>query len=202
MTFGAVFPRVMRPAFGPGLAAAAGAALYIEDSFTGANGTNLNGWTPDIANTPGNTWVAALQSWSIISNRARGTNFQPSLLVIETGVADGVITMPAARGSFENGIAFRWVDNNNHWRAIISSVSGFALVEVTSGTETTRTFTSPADITTVATITVTLSGNSISADYKSTNLSYISSQHSSATKHGVYRRDWIDSGVAEWWKMV
>ncbi len=39
----------------------AGGRLHIEDSFTAPNGTDLGGRTPDVANTPGNTWVEALE---------------------------------------------------------------------------------------------------------------------------------------------
>lgn len=176
--------------------------LSVEDSFNGANGTNLNGRTPDTSNTPENTWSAVLQSWIIISNRARGADFLQSLLVIDCGAADGTITMPCARGGGRNGIVFRYVDNSNYWRAEHSSLSGrFAIIEITGGTETSRA--SIADTsTTVLTMTVTLSGNSISANWNGNTLTYTSSTRATATKHGIYRQDFQDSAIADWWKMV
>jgi len=184
------------------LHAGGGVAVHVEDSFTAANGTNLNGWTPDIANTPGNTWQAAVLNWSIISNRARGTNYLYSVLVIDCGNADGIITMPCARGGNRNGIVFRYVDTSNYWRAEHSSGSGlFAIVQTAGGSDVTRA--SVADTsTTVLTMTVTLSGNNIQANFNSNTLNYSSAIGASATKHGIMRQDFIDNGIAEWWKMV
>lgn len=181
---------------------AAAVALHIEDSFTAANGTDLGGWTPDVANTPGNTWVEALLSWTIISNCARGTNYQKSLLVIESGASDGVITMPCQKGGNQNGIVFRYVDNDNYWYAITSSVGGYSIYEVTAGASTRRADNETAILTTTLTMTVTLSGNDITVLYNGKTLNYSSAIRATATKHGIIRQDWNDNGVADWWKMV
>lgn len=182
-------------------AVSSGAALHVEDSFTAANGTNLNGRTPDVENTPGNAWMAVVQNWSIISNRARGTNYITSVMVIECGAANGTITMPMSRGGNENGIVARYVDASNYWYINHNSGAGFCITEVTGGIETTRAAIGDTSIT-VVTCTVVLNGNSITANWNGHNLSYTSSNHASATKHGIRRRDFLDTAVADWWKMV
>lgn len=184
------------------VSAAAPASFHVEDSFTGANGTNLNGWTPDVTNTPGNTWAAVVESWRIVNNRARGTDYLTAVMVIECGAADGTITMPTARGANNNGIVARYVDTSNYWYIRCSAAAtAFAIVEVTAGTETVRASFND-NTNTPFTLTVTLSGNSIAANWNGHDLSYSSSNHASATKHGIRRQDYFDAGIAEWWKMV
>lgn len=180
--------------------AAAAPALWVEDSFTAANGTNLHGRTPDVSNTPGNTWAAVVQSWSIISNRARGTDYAYSVAVIECGAADGTITMPLGRGMFRNGIVFRYVDTDNYWFAHYSAVDGMCIYERTSGSDTQRAQVSPTDAG-VATGTLTLSGNNITFAWSDGLLNHTSAVRNAATKHGIMRQDFADSGIADWWKM-
>ena len=177
------------------------AVVHINDSFTGADGTNLNGWTPDVENTPGNTWSAVLQNWSIVSECARGTNYLFSLLVIESGVSDCVLTMPVTRGGNQNGIVFRYIDNSNYWYATLSSVDGFAIMEVNGGVKTKRSGLS-ITMSALETMTVTLSGNSISVNWNGSDLSYNSALHATATKHGIMRQDWVNNGTADWWDLT
>lgn len=198
MGFGGLFAG-FRPAFDAGGAAVA--ALHVEDSFTAANGTNLHGRVPDVANTPGATWTAALQTWSIIDGCARGTDYLLSLAVIESGSADGVITMPSQRGGNQNGIIFRYVDNNNYFRAETSSGGGLVIAEYTAGARTVRAQAAEAGTTTY-TMTLTLAGESMQLNFNGQTISYSSSVRVTATKHGIFRQDWINNGVAAWWKMV
>ena len=43
--------------------------LVVGDSFTAADGTDLNGRTPDVINTPGNTWSATANTLAVASNK-------------------------------------------------------------------------------------------------------------------------------------
>lgn len=109
--------------------------------------------------------------------------------------------MPLGRDNNGNGIVFRYVDNSNYWILWYYGGGGLTLYEITAGGSELRA--SAAENTTdVATATVTLSGNDISVDFYGHTLTYSSSVRATATKHGIGRESAVDSGVAEWWKLV
>lgn len=192
---------VMGLGLGRSSAGGAAVALHIEDSFTGANGTSLSSRIPDVANTSGNAWETVLGSWTIQSNCAYGTLYVLSLMVIESGAAAGVITMPSARGGNANGIVVRYVDNDNYWYIVTSNGWGFVIYERTAGTDTLRAV-AYISMNTVLQLVVTLTADSITAEYDGTTISYSSTQHNAATKHGIFRWDFLANAVADSWQMI
>jgi len=164
---------------------AAGPLVY--DTFTGANGTNINGRTPDIA-PPGSVWSVINAAYAIQSNRAVNTG-GPARAIIDSTISDGTLTVivnSAANASRHYGFLYRSTDNTNWWGAIARNGRA-GIIEVTGGANwraTDDTYTFP---TGTHTMTLVLDGANMSyAIDGSTKASYSSAVRQTVANHGMY----------------
>lgn len=168
----------------------------ILDHFTGTNGDNLHGRTPDTTNTPGHTWDVFAGHLHISgSNNAVTGDFGDCFATIDAGVADGVVSVALApSASYGQYVFFRYSDSSNYWYAMLygGSFFGFRLYKRVSGSDS--LVATGADLSGgVQTVQITLSGNAISATIAGGNLiSTSDSFNSTATKHG-FGGDTFDS---------
>lgn len=63
-------------------------SVIIYDDCTGANGTDVNGRTPDTTNTPGNTYVSTANTWECDGSGNFKTSGAGTQYRINTGVTD------------------------------------------------------------------------------------------------------------------
>lgn len=160
---------------------AAAAGIYLQDSFTGANGTPLNGRTPDI----GANWFSN-GTHRISGNQAEIVE-RDIPIVSDCGVSDGTITV--TRDDGWSYIVARYTDDNNWWRCGWFGDPGIGvglkLVEINAGVATERGDAGTyADF---ASLKVVLNGTTIEVWTGSTlRISYASATfNQSATKHGI-----------------
>jgi len=182
--------------------AAGGAAgtTLVYDTFTDSDGVLLPVHTPD-TDTVGGGWANNLQSQAILSNKCvENASGAVSISTIDCGSADVIITAdctfaqePTTKIAPSN-ICFRYVDSNNYWYAGATDLSTtpwtWGIYENNAGSQTSRASaqgsTTGGNSTVTAAVQVILSGTSIQlivAD-EGINVSYTSSLHQSATKHG------------------
>jgi len=171
--------------------------MAILDTFTGSNGTNINGRTSD----SGHTWTTG-SNYSIQSNRCQYASVVGGvvLAVLSGGQANDVLTATIrASGVHSFGLIGRYVDASNYWLVVYDWNAGMLIQEVNAGSFITRASNSgnaaPA-FNTDFTMTFTFSGTSISASCNGVTISYTSSVHQSATGRGFvsYRDGGTPSG--------
>lgn len=115
------------------------AAVYLRDTFTDADGTNLTTHTMDV----GSGWTVNAGTWTILGNellKALTPNTHQTCSA-DAGVADAVVsadlTIPVAGGY--TGLSLRLADNNNGWYAELDEVGQMInLLEVVAGGFTLR----------------------------------------------------------------
>lgn len=83
----------------------------------------------------GGVWTADTIYTSKIATPAAANTFTHTA----NGIVDFIVTTLPASGSIQ--VAFRWQDDNNHWRINIDSAGAVALQEVVAGTPTNRATT-------------------------------------------------------------
>jgi hypothetical protein len=154
----------------------------IYDSFS-EDGVLLENHAPDI-NTPGGAWTILLNSWVVSGEVVEVLNNALGQAVIEAGSANVDISVVLSRSA--SGIAFRAIDSNNLWYAYPHTANGIRIFERTSGSNFTRATATGTTITYPATITVALTGNSITASISGITASYSSAVRNTITKHGMY----------------
>ncbi len=168
----------------------------VLDHYTASNGTAVNGHSPDT----GPSAAVADASFDIQSNKARQTGGSGVCLAsYESNVADVTIsatlqvTTYGLSGSHDFGLIGRYVDSSNYWLLVADSGPGVLLLqEVTSGSFTTRASASMGTaglpfltLATNYTMTLVVTGSSITGTLGATSLNYTSSAHATATKHGL-----------------
>lgn len=130
MTFGAVFPRVMRPAFGPGLAASAAASWWLAGGATGAvavyqpkGAASLAASYVNLAN-PG-TYDAApgvAPTW----DATNGWTFNGSTQYLATGTLQATSTSWSAAFRFSN-VTIPLVGDRSFFGAYTNTTTAFLL---------------------------------------------------------------------------
>lgn len=135
----------------------------------------------------GLTLTESVGDWEHASNRLESVGAVTSIVTTDVSQSDltAEFTIQAASGGV-HGFVYRYVDSNNYWVSGIDIADGdYKIVEVTSGTATTRaTITSSLAALTDATVQVIVDGTThrlIAADQI---VEYTSSQHQSATTIG------------------
>lgn len=193
------YPNLIFPDIGPrrfASRATPGSLPVIYDTFTGVDSTTLPAHAPDVAPT-GSAWDNA--NLGLLSNHATVLASNRQIGVIESGIANAIIEIDCnwtynggggTNSAYYSGIIFRYIDSNNFWHVGFNDrapdPTGYQLFEVNGGVETVR---ASAVITavegTVYRLRVTLNGSGISCLFNGTTaLSYVSTLHQSATKHG------------------
>jgi hypothetical protein len=162
------------------------------DSFDRANSTSFGNTDGAGVEESGGSGIAWTESFNnqleIVSNAAESISSGSNLLTLETSETDVLI---AARGTAVAGgyivIVGRYVDDNNFWSIYSYQTNGtLYLYEITGGTWTTRasdTATHTAGVEYV--VTMIFAGDDITAYRNGGRASYTSSQHNTATKHGL-----------------
>lgn len=191
---------------------AAGPTTRIEDTFTATDGTNNSGRAPSPINLPGNSWVLATNSSTIVGNVATFTGV-PVVAHIETGLSDCVISANVTSGSTitrSPRIYFRSTGNvgaithasTNLWYAEGKPATGWKLVEVTAGVATTVATAGSVAASTAYAVEVRLSGTSIEVWVDGVlTISHTSSVHQAETKHG-FGCDAVLAVTVDNWKLV
>jgi hypothetical protein len=165
----------------------------LEDTFTDTDGVLLSDHTMDTG--PGWTKIEGAVELEISSNAAStsSTNAGNILYISDSGKADVVITADITLPYnlyYGAAVVFRSVDLNNRWTVWIERDGGttyLAIYEKTSGTSTLRDTENfsvdPTDST--VTVTVTISGNSITASAANVaDVTCSSSVRNTVTTHG------------------
>jgi hypothetical protein len=141
-------------------------------------------------------------SWevdTVTPNTAHATTDTISnIAVANAGEADVVISadaaLPPSLTTFAAGLIFRYVDISNYWQLVILN-GNLEIHEISAGGDTTRDATAVSGLaSTTVTFSVTTSGSSISGSCGGFNVSFSSSQHASATKHGMIQ--YLNSGAS------
>ena len=180
--------------------AALGGTPDFQDTFSGTVDTNLADHTPDV----GTGWTAvygnaALKSSSVDGLKITATDGTYGFLATcsQTG-ADATISavVRRANASKRAGIAFRYADASNHWRATINDADGkVRLSTVVAGTQTdiatgTTVYSSSADHE----LKVVTNGTSIVLSVNGTEeLSITNSTMQSNTGIGLWAQPAIES---------
>jgi hypothetical protein len=126
------------------------------DTFTAANGTDLNGRAsdttgPDSQAVVARTWTAQTGSWDIQSNRANTTGVAPPspafFATMLTTDADIVISSVVNLGAAAAwaAVVVRYTDDDNCWRIVaVDATNIFIIQERNAGVATTRATTAIA----------------------------------------------------------
>ena len=167
----------------PGLSSVAA----ITDSFTRSNGALGTADT-------GQTWSVITGNVQIVSDTAGGggsgfAEFGNNVAVLPCATADATISATIAHNSSGAGIAFRCVDSNNYW-----SLQGSTLKKKVAGTITTLIAGGQFNLSDGDTVTVILSGPSITVLHNGTVVYAVADAALvSATQHGVFINETADS---------
>lgn len=90
--------------------------MLHRSEFTGANGTNITAYVPDV----GTAFSVEAGTGEIQANKLRATS-NPLLIYTDTGAADVIATavgnLSAANGSHSLSIVLRYTDASNYWLA-------------------------------------------------------------------------------------
>jgi hypothetical protein len=166
-------------------------STLLQCNFTGANGTDLTAYTPDVG-APG---TAVGGTWTIQSNKAAPPNGSAGAIILwETGASDCVLSCDIAIPSasiYSYVMHFRSVDLNNRWLITLQRDGGgtphMDITEVTGGVGNVRATTDVTGLTgTTVTLTLTLNGTSIvPALNTGETTSYSSSVRQTVTTHGL-----------------
>ena len=183
----------------------AGPGPFITDTFTGSDGTTLNGRSTD---TGGKTWTNVRGGWTIQSNKAAPTAVSPpAILSMDPGVADKDITINITpQAASIDGLMLRYIDLSNYWRLDID-VTGdqIRLISATGGAETTRGTSGSFTLTAGSTYAVraVMDGNFITIHFDGVQrLQTNNSTHVAATTMGLIAFNtatrFDDLAVANW----
>lgn len=163
----------------------------ISDTFTGANGTSLTVHAPDV-NTPGNSWVNGVGTWTIQTNKAgntAGVNNQSALIDANCADCDVSADVTLVAGSTRLGVIGRWIDASNFWQLILT-VAG-AQIQLIERNAATNTVRASAAITVADgethNVKLSLSGTTLTGTMDGANtVSYTSSSFQTSTTHGIH----------------
>lgn len=179
--------------FGRRTLASAGIAspTLFYDTFTGVNGTLLPAHTPD-TDASGNGWTTQAGTPDIFDNQARITATE--IATVDCGVADCVISanVKCLGLAAVAGIIVRFSSASSYTFVTIEDFfDRFRVYEWNGSTLTSRASTNVTiDIGTEYTMTITLSGTSITATLDGANsINYTSSLNVSSTIHGISSRN-------------
>jgi len=153
------------------------AAYSVYDTFTGSG--VLTAHTPE----KGGPWTVNMAGTFTLSGGKLtingGTLSEPRAYI--TGSANGIISMVSeyAAGLLVLKLYFNYLDANNFWYIEANPVLGgaggtFSLKEVTAGVETNRGSGVYPAATTGATWTITINGNTVTANVGATTINYTS----------------------------
>lgn len=175
-------------------------ALIFSDTFTDTDATSLDAHVPDLR--PGSVmWVERAGDWQIANNRAVvAVAANSSHATVDSGESDMLtLTAVVCVGSSTNssiardtGIVLRYSTGMNF---ILCSINAAAdVVRITRWTSGVPTVLNSASIDidgapAYYTLTVTISGNDITASVGAATASATDSQNSTSTLHGIYLRD-------------
>lgn len=179
-----------------------GPTVLMEDNFTGANGADVNGRTPDTKGS--GTWSANAGTYTIQSNRAVKNNttpLRPALYDVAQAdvVVVGVVNL-ANTGAGVTGVVARGTDASNFWVAGLLSTNAFNLYQCAGGVFTLRG-TAAVTVSTGVNYTIRLacSGDTITATLDGGNeLSFTSSLFQDRTQCGLYS----DTTTAPTWESI
>lgn len=163
------------------------AAAGITDTFTAANGTNLNGRTTE---TGSKTWTVGNGVFDINTNKVRPTTVSGSAYAtLDAGAANIDMSVDVTIGATTvDGLLFRFVDGANYWRVdLVTGTDRLHLIRSTAGAEDGSISGAVSlDVGNTYTIRVVTSGTSISAYVNGVLIaSTTNSTHQTATKHGI-----------------
>jgi len=168
-------------------------SIIINDTFTAADGTNLAGHAPDVAAylATGQTWsvlTAPTATMKIVSNKATVDAGSNPVARISAGIATGyVLTADINTATVGAGILVRVKDATNWWQiASLVASDELTIAESNAGVLTIRA-TTPMVVgaSVLYTVTITLSGATITAQIGATTVSYASSLHATETGVGI-----------------
>lgn len=153
------------------------AAYVLYDSFSG------DGDLADHSPEKGGPWsVNTAGTFTLTGGKATmfgGALSEPRAFI--EGGANGVITLTTsyAAGLLVLKLYFNYLDPNNYWYVECNPASGgsagsFKLKEVTSGSETTRGTAAFPAATTGCTLTVTINGDTVTANVGASTINYTS----------------------------
>jgi hypothetical protein len=162
----------------------AGPTVLFYDTFTDANGTLLTAHTPDV-DVVGGGWVLDAGTITIQSNRAQATAALARYFV-NAGHADTTVSMDIiSDAGGAGGFIVRWQNSLNHWICrLLASTGRIQIFDVNAGTLTLRAETAVV-VAYPATLTVVMSGTTITLTYNSLSASYSSSFLQTQTRHGL-----------------
>ncbi len=175
---------------------AAVASWLVLDNFTDADGALLNNHVIAPINNSGTIWSSRVGTWSITANKAYASTVVKTAWNVATctpGSADVSLSVAitlAESGQYAPALVARYQDTSNYWLLTLVSDTGntyLQIRQISGGSSTTRATSTLARINngTTVTLTATLSGQSISATYGVTTISYSSTALQSATIHGI-----------------
>lgn len=109
------------------------AQVYLEDTFTDANGTSLAAHTPET----GSAWTIETGTSTINSNKLTNPNTTNAVVVNNIGSANGIMTAELEfTASNSTSIMMRRVDTNNRITVNWSDLGKMLLAETIAGTST------------------------------------------------------------------
>jgi len=165
----------------------AGPTVLFYDTFTGANNTPLASRAPDV-DVVGGGWItdAIYQIQSNTAARVSGAG--AAIAYFESGVSDGLITLllKTTNSSTQSGLVVRYVDANNYWWLTVNNAGSMRINEVSGGILTQRAaLVRTLLASTFYPASIELTVNNIAYTLQGQTISYASSAHATATKHGL-----------------
>ena len=173
-------------------------AVIIRDEFVGPDTTLLTAHAISPINVPLAAWLSLTGGMQIVSNRAALIADSSLRNHVVLGASDCIISATGYTGQATDvdtvALEFRVVDINNRWSVLFGLSGGVTrnllLYEVAAGVATLRASSAFAYTPNTAhAISVTVSGANISATVvgaTTATVSYTSTSHITATKHGIY----------------
>lgn len=173
------------------------------DTFTRADSATTLGSTE----APVVAWNPVTGTWGIGANGARlvtsgGTH---NVAGLDTGHADGVLTVTFSTRADQMGVAFRIVDANNFLLLKIFTAFGTAqLFKVVAGVQTAVGSFFSSDIANGCSYLIAMRGSTITVASKSSSglfahrTTQTVTDHQTATVHGLYAIAAVAGGTARW----
>lgn len=173
---------------------ASGPVQVVADNFNGTSGASLSSRNSD----SGDSWTVQSNTTVLFSGfvLTGGTVAASSVATVDKGWSNVVMKIRidiAAGGTC--GFVFRFVDINNYYRIEyeFNSGSGFRLIQVSGGVETTLKFRdhtglNQGTITKPFDVELYLYGNKVTAYVGATVLDYTGLANTTSTIHGIYTK--------------
>ncbi|UZX04328.1 fibronectin type III domain-containing protein [Arthrobacter sp. CDRTa11] len=174
--------------------------IYVADTFTRADSSSLG-----TTETGALTWAAINPSlWSIVSNtlnRIAGTiTTNPNDVAVDTGQANGTITVTNLGTTANKGIVFRLPSGTNNTGYVFYNAGGTWTLSKRTGSNAYTALGTAAGVTPAAgdVMSVVLNGSSIVCKINGTVVITLTDTSYTGTRHGVWSTGTVAGQFDNW----